>query len=322
MTDLDASQLVLAKDIRIMADAVSDDELLQSIQYHGIKIPLLVRRHPDQDGIYEIWDGRRRFRLGKIAGLTKFPCDINEMTDLDARLMAFTLNDQRQSMSAVESGLWAKELLADYPELTQESLGSMLGHTKSWMSRRIAAADQYETTPKEERRYLPTTERGLRELRSYTPEKQQQILAGAKVSGIAPTAGDLIRQAKATMTPKEVLEKWKYQDPEFLIYMLQEEAGLTAKDAGDTLAKFKAKQLPWQQTQKKFVMPTRSDATVQLYAKLAEWYPPELIDFIENNLGAATSIETWKSRIQSFMRKLFAKADAELRQSVLEEFRL
>ena len=124
------------------------------------------------------------------------------------------------------------------------------------------------------------------------------------------------------MTPREVLEKWKYQDPEFLIYMLQEEAGLTTKDAADTLAKFKAKQLPWQQTQKKFEMPKKSDATVQLYAKLAEWYPPELIDFIEKNLGAATSIETWKSRILRFMRVLLQKADAELRQSVLEEFRV
>ena len=147
MTDLNVEQLVLAKDIRIMADAMSDDELLRSIQYHGIKIPLLVRRHPDQEGIYEIWDGRRRFRLGKIGGLTKFPCDINEMTDLDARLMAFTLNDQRQSMSVVEAGLWAKELLDDYPELTQKTLGEMLGHSESWMSRRVAAAEQYETTP-------------------------------------------------------------------------------------------------------------------------------------------------------------------------------
>jgi hypothetical protein len=198
----------------------------------------------------------------------------------------------------------------------------MMGHSKTWVSRRISAAEQYQATPEEERRFLPQTERGLRELRSYEPEKQQQILAEARRMGAAPTSSELIRRAKATMTPQEVLEKWRYEDSEFLIYMLQEESGLTATEAGTMVQRFKAKTLPWQQTQKKFVMPTRSDATVKLYATLSEWYPPELIDFIENNLGPASSLETWRSRLQRFVRKLLEKADSILRQSVLEEFKI
>lgn len=319
MTELHVSQLVLAKDIRISADAMSDEELLMSIQHHGISVPLLVR--PVEDG-YEVWDGRRRFRLGQIAGLTRFPCEIREMNDLEARLIAFILNDQRQAMSVVEAGLWIMdELLSKFPELTQKTLAPMMGHSESWLSRRISAAEQYQSTPEEERRYLPTTERGLRELRSYTPEKQQQILAGAKAAGVVPTSAELIRRAKATMTPREVLEKWKYQESEFLIYMLQEEAGLTVREAGELVGKFKAKLLPWQQTQRKFQMPTRSDATVRLYATLSEWYPPEVIDFIEKNIGAAASLETWRSRVIRFMRKMFQKSGEDLRQSVLGEFK-
>lgn len=321
MTELHVSQLVLAKDIRISADAVSDEELLMSIQHHGISVPLLVR--PAQEGMYEIWDGRRRFRLGQIAGLTRFPCDIRKMNDLEARLIAFVLNDQRQPMSVIEAGLWIMdELLNKFPDLTQKTLAPMMGHSESWLSRRISAAEQYQSTPEEERKYLPTTERGLRELRSYTPEKQQQILAGAKATGMAPTSTELIRQAKATMTPREVFEKWKYQESEFLIYMLHEEAGLTIKQAGDMVQKFRAKLLPWQQTQRKFDMPTRSDATVKLYATLSEWYPPEVIDFIEENIGAAASLETWRSRVIRFMRKMFQKSGEDLRQSVLGEFKI
>ena len=321
MAERNINQLVLAKDIRISSDAVSDDELLMSIQTHGIRVALLVRTHPEEKGMYEIWDGRRRFNLGKIAGLTRFPCDIQEMSDLEARLMAFTLNDHRQSMSVVEAGLWAVELLDKFKELNQRTLATMMGHTESWLSRRISAAEQYQSTPKEERKFLPTTERGLRELRSYEPEKQQEILAQARIGARAPTSSELIRRAKANMTPQEVLEKWKYQESEFLIYMLQEESGLTVKESGDMVAKFKAKQLPWQQTQKKFAMPRKNDATVKLYAKLSEWYPAELIDFIENNLGAASSIETWKSRILRFTRMLLQQANDDLRQSVLEEFK-
>ena len=321
MTELHVSQLVLAKDVRISADAVSDDELLKSIQTHGVRVDLLVRPHPDQDGRYEIWDGRRRFRLGQIAGLTRFPCDIREMSDLEARIMAFTLNDQREPMSAIEAGLWFREILDEYPSLEQKALAPMLGHTESWLSRRIVAAEQYMSTPEEDRKHLPTTERGLRELRAYTPEKQQQILEGARVAGAPPTSGELMRKAKARKTPQEVLEEYKYQDSEFLIYMLQEDAGLTLGEAGNILKRFKAKQLPWQQRVKKFAMPRKNDKVVQLYAKLSEWYPLEVIDFISDNIGEASSIETWRSRIQRFMRMLLEKSGVELRQSVVEEFK-
>ncbi len=315
-------QLVLAKDIRLSHDAVSDEELISSIQEHGIRVDLLVRSHPSKPGMYEIWDGRRRFRLGKIAGVAMFPCDIREMEDLEAHIMAFMLNDQRKEMSSVELGLWIVTLLKEYPELTQVSLGKKLGHSESWMSRHVAVAEQYLATSEEDREHLPKTERGLREFRRYSPEDQKRIIEQSKLRGEPPSAGELMRQAQATMSSREIFEKWPHQDSEFLIYMLQESAGFTAGNAAERVKQFKAKALPWQRIQREFQQPRRSDAVVQLYAKLSEWYPPELIDFIEENLGAAASIETWKSRIRSFMRKLLQKSGEELRQSVLEEFKL
>lgn len=315
-------KLILAKDIRLSHDAVSDEELISSIQEHGIRVDLLVRPHPSQSGMYEIWDGRRRLRLGKIAGVAMFPCDIREMADLEAHIMAFMLNDQRKEMSSVELGLWVVKLLEEYPELTQVSLGRKLGHSESWMSRHIAVAEQYLGTSEEDREHLPKTERALRELRRYSPEEQKRIIEQSKLRGEPPSTGELMRQAQATMSAREIFERWPHQDSEFLIYMLQESAGFTAGNAAEMVKQFKAKSLPWQQIQKKFQMPPRSDVVVQLYAKLSEWYPPELIDFIEENLGAAASIETWKSRIRSFMRKLLQKSGEELRQSVLGEFRL
>lgn len=320
--EIPGDKLVLAKDIRLSHDAVSDDELLSSIQEHGIRVDLLVRPHPSQSGMYEIWDGRRRFRLGKIAGVDIFPCDIVEMGDLEAHIMAFILNDQRKEMSSVELGLWIVTLLKEYPELTQVSLGKKLGHSESWMSRHIAVAEQYLAVSEEDREHLPKTERGLRELRRYSPEEQKRIIEQSKLRGEPPTAGELMRQAQATMTAREVFEKWSHQDSEFLIYMLQESAGYTAGNAAEMVKRFKARSLPWQQTQKKFQMPPRSDKVVQLYAQLTQWYPTEVIDFIEENLGAAASIETWKSRIRSFMRKVFEKTGEQTRQAVLEEFRL
>ncbi len=314
--------LVLAKDIRLSHDAVSDEELISSIKEHGIRVDLLVRPHPNQPGMYEIWDGRRRFRLGKIAGVAMFPCDIREMEDLEANIMAFILNDQRKEMSSVELGLWVVKILKDYSMLTQVDLGKKLGHSESWISRHIAVAEQYTGTPEEDREHLPKTERALRELRKYSPEDQKRILDQSRLRGAPLTSGELMRQAQATMSTREIFEKWPHQDSEFLIYMLQESAGFTPGNAAEMVKGFKAKTLPWQQIQKKFQMPPRSDERVRLYAKLAEWYPTELIDFVEKNIGPAASIETWRSRLIRFMRKMFQKSGEELRQSVLEEFKL
>ncbi len=321
-TDIPSDKLTLADDIRLFKDAVSDEELLASIQEHGILKDLLVRSHPKQPGMYEIWDGRRRFRVGRIAGLAVFPCDVREMDDLEAHLMAIVLNNQRQEMSPLEEGLWILKMMEEFPQTTQGEWAKKLGHSDSWLSRRIAAASQYRAMPEEKREFMPRTERAMRELRKFTPEEQEKILAQSRLSGVPLTSGDLIRQARANMTAREVLERWIHQDSEFLIHMLQEEAGLSAINAADTLTKFRAKRLPWQTSQAKFKMPDRGDATVRLYAVLTQWYPTELIDFIEANLGPAVSIETWRSRVMRFMRKMFEKTGEELRQAVLEEFRL
>ena len=131
-----------------------------------------------------------------------------------------------------------------------------------------------------------------------------------------------MRQARANMTARDVLEKWTHQDSEFVLHMLQEESGLSATDAADTLAKFRAKKLPWQTTSARFKMPGKGDETVRLYAQLAQWYPTEVIDFVEQNLGEAVSIETWRGRLVRFTRKIFEKSGEKVRQAVLEEFRL
>lgn len=314
-------KLVLADDIRLFVDAVSDKELLASIQEYGIRTDLLVRPHPTQPEMFEVWDGRRRLRLGLIAGLTLFPCEIREMDDVEAHVMAFVLNNQRQEMNPIEEGIWILQMMERFPNVSQGDWAKKLGHGDSWLSRRIAAASQYRSTSEEKREFLPRSERAMRELRKFTPEEQERILDQTRLTGVPPTAEELMRQAKANMTPREVLEKWTHQDSEFLIHMLGEEAGLTVTDAADTLAKFRAKRMPWQLSPEKFRMPDRSDQTTNLYAQLAQWYPTELIDFVEEHLGAAASIETYRSRVMYFMRKLFEKSGEKVRQAVLDEFR-
>ena len=59
-------------------------ELADSIAQHGILQPLLVRPLPD--GGYQLVAGERRWRAGRMAGLTEGPVIIREMTDSEMML--------------------------------------------------------------------------------------------------------------------------------------------------------------------------------------------------------------------------------------------
>lgn len=65
------------------------DKLVQSVQEHGVLMPVLVR--PDGDE-YEIISGHRRVEACKIAGITEVPVTIREMDDETATILMVDSN--------------------------------------------------------------------------------------------------------------------------------------------------------------------------------------------------------------------------------------
>ena len=73
-----------------------DDEmrsLVESVKVGGVNQPALVR--PREDGGYEIIAGHRRQKASELAGYTKMPCIVREMTD-DEAILAMTDDNLRQ----------------------------------------------------------------------------------------------------------------------------------------------------------------------------------------------------------------------------------
>ncbi len=73
-----------------------DDEmrsLVESVKVGGVNQPALVR--PCEDGGYEIIAGHRRQKVSELAGYTKMPCIVREMTD-DEAILAMTDDNLRQ----------------------------------------------------------------------------------------------------------------------------------------------------------------------------------------------------------------------------------
>ena len=93
---------------------VLDDEkmqdLVESIRENGILTPVLVR--PDDADGYEMISGHRRLHAAKLAGLTKIPAFVREMTDDEAVITMVDANIQREELLPSERA-WAFKMKMD-----------------------------------------------------------------------------------------------------------------------------------------------------------------------------------------------------------------
>lgn len=92
-------------------------ELVDSIREHGVLEPLVVAKTPAG---YQIIAGERRWRAGKIAGLTKVPVIIKETTPQGMLEMAIIENVQRIDLNALERAQAFKRLIEEFGLSTSE----------------------------------------------------------------------------------------------------------------------------------------------------------------------------------------------------------
>lgn len=104
--------------------------LAESVRAQGILQPILVRRHPDNSGAYEILAGERRWRAAQAAQLHEVPVIVREMSDREASEVALVENIQRQDLNAIEEGQGYKRLIDEFGH-TQDALAQSLGKSRS-----------------------------------------------------------------------------------------------------------------------------------------------------------------------------------------------
>jgi ParB family chromosome partitioning protein len=111
-----------------------DDEgmaaLVESVKAQGILQPLLVRRHPDISGAYEIVAGERRWRAAQAAQLHEVPVLLRELEDREALEIALVENVQRQDLSPLEEAEGYRRLLEEFAH-THEDLAKAVGKSRS-----------------------------------------------------------------------------------------------------------------------------------------------------------------------------------------------
>ena len=105
-------------------------ELADSIREQGLLQPILIRRHPEVLGRFQIIAGERRWRAARLAGLTSIPSYIRDMPDEAANAAALVENLQRQDLNPIEEAEGYRRLSDGYG-LTQDDLAKAIGKSRS-----------------------------------------------------------------------------------------------------------------------------------------------------------------------------------------------
>ncbi|MBO22648.1 MAG: chromosome partitioning protein ParB [Rhodospirillaceae bacterium] len=104
--------------------------LVDSIREKGILQPILVRRDPVEDELYEIIAGERRWRAAQRAQLHEVPVIIRELDDQAALEVALIENIQRADLSPIEEAEGYQRLMGHFNH-TQEALAKAIGKSRS-----------------------------------------------------------------------------------------------------------------------------------------------------------------------------------------------
>ena len=116
---------------RSRIDEATLQDLSASITAQGVVQPIVVR--PRDEGGYWLVAGERRLRATKLAGISRIPAVIRELSSRDAVVVALVENIQREDLSAIDEARSVRRLIAEFG-LTHDEAGSALGRSRSAIS--------------------------------------------------------------------------------------------------------------------------------------------------------------------------------------------
>ncbi|WEF24457.1 ParB/RepB/Spo0J family partition protein [Paracoccus sp. S3-43] len=111
-------------------DQTALQELADSLRQRGVLQPLIVRSHPQDDGLYQIVAGERRWRAAQMAQLHELPVIIRDLTDTEVLEVAIIENIQRADLNAIEEAASFRQLMDKFGH-TQEKLAEALNKSRS-----------------------------------------------------------------------------------------------------------------------------------------------------------------------------------------------
>ena len=109
------------------------EDLTRSIASRGIIQPIIVRVSKENNDLYQIVAGERRWRAAQKAQLHEVPVVVRDFTDEELLEVAIIENVQRSNLNPVEEALAYKALIDNF-NYTQEQVATGLVKSRSYIA--------------------------------------------------------------------------------------------------------------------------------------------------------------------------------------------
>ncbi|AMP21374.1 hypothetical protein AZF37_09615 [endosymbiont 'TC1' of Trimyema compressum] len=106
------------------------NELASSIKEHGILQPLVAFK---KGSAYYLISGERRLRAAQLAGLSKVPVLLKNVSDESSSELAIIENIQRENLSPLEESEAYEQLISQF-SLTQDMVAKKVGKSRSYIT--------------------------------------------------------------------------------------------------------------------------------------------------------------------------------------------
>ena len=125
--DLSLMELRLINETRTL-------QVERSMKVHGQLQPVVARVH---EGGIQLIDGYKRLAAAEVLVMDTLECRLLEVDESQAKVMLLSYNRTNQSMEVWEEAMILKSLL-EGGDLDQRRLAKIVGHSPSWISRRLS----------------------------------------------------------------------------------------------------------------------------------------------------------------------------------------
>jgi len=178
-------------------DESSLDDLANSIRSQGIVQPIVVTPQENEEGLYTIVAGERRWRAARRAGLEEVPVVVRKITD-DRQLleMALVENLQRADLNPIEEAEAYQTLAVNF-DLSQTDIASRVGKGRTTVTNALRLL----RLPEEVQDFLREGRLSAGQARPLLglPDKDRQIELAQRAVEESLTARDL----EALVSPKK-----------------------------------------------------------------------------------------------------------------------
>lgn len=197
---------------------IEDDamiELVESVKTRGLIQPVLVR--PVENGMYEMVSGHRRKRAYEIAGMTKIPARVQDLTRDEAILYMVDSNLQREEILPSEKAFAYKMRLE-----AMNRQGKRTDLTSTPSVEKLSGKESLSVTA----------------LGNEVGESREQIRRFIRLTNLIPDMLDLVDEKKIAMRPAVEISYLTPEEQYFLADAIQFEQCTPSHDQTLRMKKF------------------------------------------------------------------------------------